>query len=68
VGAVEPAAGEEQLTKATARAARRRIAAQASLFDLANQKVVGELRDADPQDLSPEEAKQLLVELRKHLM
>jgi DNA mismatch repair protein MutS len=68
VGASESAEDDQAVTSATARAARRRIAAQASLFDLANQKVVGELRDANPQELSPEEAKQLLVELRKHLM
>jgi DNA mismatch repair protein MutS len=69
VGAGESAEGESQaISKATARAARRHIAAQASLFDLANQKVIGELREANPQDLSPEEAKQLLLELRKHLM
>ena len=69
VGASESAAVEEQaISKATARAARRHLAAQASLFDLANHKVIGELRDANPQDLSPEEAKQLLLELRKQLM
>ncbi len=69
VGAGESAEAEERaVTNATARAARRRLAAQASLFDLANQKVVGALRDANPQDLSSDEAKQLLIELRKQLM
>ncbi|HVS21513.1 MAG TPA: hypothetical protein VHD88_06675, partial [Pyrinomonadaceae bacterium] len=56
------------LTSATAGAARRRIAAQSSLFDLANQRVVDELRASDTDALSPEEAKQLLVELRKRLI
>ena len=50
------------------RAGRRRLAAQASLFDLANQKVVDELRAADPEELSPEDAKQLLRELRKQIL
>ena len=69
VGASESSEAEERaVTNATARAARRRMAAQASLFDLANQKVVDGLRDADPQELSADEARQLLIELRKQLM
>jgi DNA mismatch repair protein MutS len=56
------------LSQAATRAGRRRLAAQASLFDLANQKVVDELRNADPNSISPEEAKQLLSDLRKQLM
>jgi DNA mismatch repair protein MutS len=69
VGATEPADVEARaVANATARAARRRIAAQASLFDLANQKIVGSLRDANPQELSPEEARQLLIDLRRELM
>jgi DNA mismatch repair protein MutS len=69
VAAGESAETEDQaVIKATTRAGRRRMAAQASLFDLANQKVVGGLRDANPQELSPEEAKLLLIELRKQLM
>ena len=53
------------LGKAASQAVRRRVAAQASLFDLANQKVVDELRAAKLDDLSPDEAKELLRELRK---
>ena len=61
--------GESQaVSKAVTRAARRGLAAQASLFDLANQKVVDELRDANMDELSAEEAKKLLSELRKQLM
>jgi DNA mismatch repair protein MutS len=68
-GAAESSAGEDRaLSKAATRAARRRLAAQASLFDLANQKVVDELRAADIDELSPEEAKELLTELRKQLV
>jgi hypothetical protein len=56
------------LSKAATRAGRRRLAAQSSLFDLANQKVVDELRAADLTKLSPEEAKQLLNDLRKQIL
>ena len=62
-----PAEGQA-VSKAITRAARRRLAAQASLFDLANQKVVDELHEADPETLSAEEAKQLLSELRTKLL
>ncbi len=62
-------AGEDEaLSKAATRAGRRRLAAQASLFDLANQKVLDELREADLTKLSPEEAKQLLNDLRKQIL
>ena len=68
-GAGGTSGGEDQaLSKAATRAARRRLAAQSSLFDLANQKVVEELRETDPEDLSPEEAKQLLNDLRKQIL
>ena len=52
--------GAAALEKAAARAGRRKAAAQASLFDLVNQKVIDELRDVDPDTLSPDEAKELL--------
>jgi hypothetical protein len=67
-GADSSSAEGQAVTKAMTRAARRRAAAQASLFDLANQKVVDELREADPDRMSAEEAKQLLSELRKRLI
>ncbi len=56
------------LNSAATRAARRRIAAQNSLFDLANQKVVDELRSADVEKLSDAEAKTLLAEVKKKLI
>jgi len=59
---------EQSLEKAATRAGRRRIAAQSSLFDLANQKVVDELRTADIEKMSDVEAKQMLAELKKKLM
>jgi len=73
VGSVEfstdgPASGNDALEVAARRAGRKRAAAQASLFDLANQKVVNEIRDIDPETLSPENAKELLRKLRDRLL
>ncbi len=59
---------EQSLTKAATRAARRRIAAQSSLFDLANQKVVDELRATQVEKLSDAEAKIMLAEMKKKLL
>ncbi len=56
------------LDKATTRAGRRKAAAQASLFDLVNQKVIEEIRDVDQENLSPGEAKELLRKLRARIM
>ena len=55
------------LEKATTLAGRRRAAAQASLFDLVNQKVIEEIRVA-PSSLTPEEARELLLKLKSRLM
>jgi DNA mismatch repair protein MutS len=59
---------EQALTKAATRAGRRRLAAQSSLFDLANQKVVDELRAADVEQLSDSDAKAMLEEMKKKLV
>jgi DNA mismatch repair protein MutS len=74
VAASQPAAkakaagADVALEKAATRAGRRKAAAQASLFDLLNQKVVDEIREVDPETLSPEEAKALLRRLRDRIM
>lgn len=65
---VEQASRSGALEVAARRAGRRRAAAQASLFDLANQKVIDEIRDIDPETLSHEEAKELLRKLREKMM
>jgi DNA mismatch repair protein MutS len=62
------ASAGDALEAAARRAGRRRAVAQASLFDLANQKVVDEIRNVDPESLSPEEAKKLLRRLRDQMM
>jgi len=58
----------EALEFAARRVGRRKAVAQASLFDLANQKVVEEIRAVDPETLSPAEAKELLRKLRDRMM
>ena len=64
----DTATGDGALEIAARRAGRRRAAAQSSLFDLANQKVVDELRGIDTESLSPGEAKALLRRLHEHLL
>jgi DNA mismatch repair protein MutS len=54
----------DALDLAARRAGRRRAVAQASLFDLANEKVIEELRTVDPDSMTPDEAKELLKKLR----
>ena len=49
------------------KAATRKAAAQASLFDLANQKIIDEIR-VSSDSLSAEEAKELLLRLKQRLM
>ncbi|HEY6804126.1 MAG TPA: DNA mismatch repair protein MutS [Pyrinomonadaceae bacterium] len=61
------AAADSALEKAASRAGRRKAAAQASLFDFANQRVVEEIRTAS-DSISAEEAKDLLLRLRQQLM
>jgi DNA mismatch repair protein MutS len=69
VGATEPTETDDRgVLKAGARAARRRLAAQSSLFELANQKVVDELRETEVDKLSDTDAKMLLRELREKLL
>ena len=58
----------DALSAAAKRAGRRKIAAQVSLFDLANQKIIEEMRDARVETLSPREALDLLLELRKRIL
>jgi DNA mismatch repair protein MutS len=65
---VEQSSGSDALEAAARRAGRRKAVAQASLFDLANQKVVEEIRNVDPESMSPEEAKELLRKLRDRMM
>ena len=64
----ETASAGDSLSELTKRAGRRKLAAQTSLFDLANQKIVDDIRNIDTDHLSPEEAKELLRKLRERLL
>jgi DNA mismatch repair protein MutS len=67
--ALSAAAGADAaLATATSRAGRRKAAAQASLFDLVNQKVIDEIRGIDAATVTPEEAKELLQKLRQRIL
>jgi DNA mismatch repair protein MutS len=68
IGSVVHDSNIDALEAVARRAGRRKAVAQASLFDLANQKVVEEIRSVDPNKLSSEEAKELLRKLRERLM
>jgi DNA mismatch repair protein MutS len=61
------AAANSALEKAVGRAGRRRAAAQASLFDLANQKVIDEIRGTS-DSLTGDEAKELVRKLKDQLI
>jgi DNA mismatch repair protein MutS len=65
--AAKAVAANSAVEKAVTRAARRRVAAQASLFDLANEKVIDELRSA-PDSLSGDDAKALIQKLKEQLL
>ena len=58
----------DALSSVANRAGRRKLASQNSLFDLANQRVVEELKNTDLEKLSPEEAKEMLADLRKRVI
>ncbi len=59
--------GNGALEKAATRAGRRKAAAQASLFDLANQRIIEEIRAAS-DSLSAEDAKELLLRFKQQLL
>ncbi len=61
-------AAGDAISEVAKRAARKKLATQASLFDLANQKIVDEIREIELQKLSPEEAKRILQELQKRTL
>jgi DNA mismatch repair protein MutS len=58
----------DALSVVASRAGRRKVAAQVSLFDLVNQKIIDEIRDLNVDGLSSEEAKELLRTFRERLV
>ena len=64
----EWALDEAGLKSAARRARQKRIAAQATLFDAANQAILDELRGIDVETLKPEEAVDILLRLRQRVI
>jgi DNA mismatch repair protein MutS len=60
--------GGDALMRATARAGRRALAAQATLFDSANRSILDELRGAEVESLTAEDARKFLLELRSRVV
>jgi DNA mismatch repair protein MutS len=69
ISAAEPAVnGDGVLDAAARRAGRRRLAAQASLFDSANREVIEELRDMNLTGLSAADALEVLSQFQKRVL
>ncbi len=64
----EWAMNEAGLRSAARRARQRRIAMQATLFDATNQSLLDELRALDVETLSPEEARKILLDVRRRMV
>jgi DNA mismatch repair protein MutS len=62
------AGDDAALGSATRRAGRRRAAAQSTLFDAVNFTLLDELRNIDVENLSPEEALDILQNIRKRIV
>ncbi|MDT4953871.1 MAG: mismatch repair protein MutS [Acidobacteriota bacterium] len=59
---------EAGLKSAARRARQKRIAMQATLFDAVNQNLLDELRSVDVETLKPEEALEILQDIRKRIV
>ncbi len=59
---------EAGLKHAARRARQKRISAQATLFDAANQDILDEVRGVDVETLKPEEALGILQDIRKRIV
>ncbi len=56
------------LEKAVGRAATNKMASQISLFALSNETIIDELRELKAENLSPEQAKQFLVNIQNKII
>ena len=61
-------ADSDALSSAVRRAARNRMAMQTTLFQTANEILLDELREIEPEKMSPEAARSLLIELQKKIV
>ena len=58
----------DSLDRAAGRAAKSRLASQVSLFAISNETVIDELRNADIENLPPDDAKNLLMNLKNKII
>ncbi len=65
---VEPEEEPHALERAASRAGRRARAAQATLFDAVNHSLLDDLRGVEVETLPAEEARQLLIDIRKRII
>lgn len=56
------------LDKAVERASNSRAASQFSLFAISNEQIIDELRDLKPENLSPQEAMELLEKIHRRII
>lgn len=56
------------LEAAVERASKSRAASQASLFAIVNEDVINEIRGLNTSDITPEESKKLLIDLKKRII
>ncbi|MEZ5346122.1 MAG: DNA mismatch repair protein MutS [Pyrinomonadaceae bacterium] len=59
---------EKGLEAAVGNAVKTKVSSQVSLFAVANENVIDELRDLKPDELSPEESKQILKKLKEEII
>ncbi len=60
--------GDSALAQAARRVHRQALAAQATLFDMVNQSLLDELRNVEVENLSHEEIRALLINIRKRIV
>ena len=58
----------EALETAVGRAGKSKVASQFSLFAVSNEDIINELRDLEPEKLSPEEAKRILSAIKLRII
>lgn len=65
---IKSASAEDALEKAVNRASKSRMARQTTLFAIANENVIDELREIEIEKLSDAEAKKILSEMRNRIL
>lgn len=59
---------EKGLEAAVGRATKSKVASQVSLFAIANEGIIDKLRDLDTKEISPDESKRILADLKDQIV